>query len=120
MNPKKFLNSFKVATRGIILAVSKERNMKIHLIFAVVVIILSFILNISYPDFFILLLLIAIVFCTEMLNTAIEGICNILRDKYKLPYKASTDIRDISAGAVWFNALIAAFIGILIFSKYIF
>jgi diacylglycerol kinase len=61
----------------------------------------------------------ALVTSAEIFNTAIEKICNIFRDKYKLPYEGSRDIRDIAAGAVWINAIIAAIVGILIISKYL-
>jgi len=36
-----------------------------------------------------------------------------------LPYEASRDIRDIAAGAVWIQAIIAVLIAVAIFGKYL-
>jgi undecaprenol kinase len=115
----KQLNSFACASRGIVITIAKERNMRIHALFAISAILISVLLNLSIQDFIIILILIASVFSAEMLNTSIEKICDILRDKYKLPYNGSRDIRDIAAGAVWAQAITAGIIGIIIFSKYL-
>ncbi len=111
--------AFKHATRGLIIGVKSERNLKIHALAALLVIFLSLITSISLIDFIILLLMIGLVIGMELVNSAIEKICDVLRDRYHLPYEASRDIRDIAAGAVWLQAIIAALIGVLIFSKYL-
>jgi diacylglycerol kinase len=119
MKIKKFFKGFTYASNGIKTAFKSELNLKFHFLVAIVVLIFSFWAKISLTDFFIILLLFAIVMASELFNTCIEGICNILRDKYKLPYEGSRDIRDMAAGAVLINALIATIIGILVFAKYL-
>ena len=113
------VSAFKHATRGIVVAIQSERNMRIHLMVGGVVILVSAFLEIETTDLVILLILIALVIATEMVNTAIEKICNILRDTYKLPYTGSRDIRDIASGAVWVVAITAAIGGLLILGKYL-
>jgi diacylglycerol kinase len=115
----KFLKKFYFASRGIIVAAQTETTVQIHLAIAILVIILGIILQVSLADFVIFVLLIGMVIGSEMLNTSIERVCDILRDKYQLPYNGSTHIRDIAGGAVWIQAIAAAIIGILIFSKYL-
>lgn len=114
-----FLKTFSHAFRGIFITFQKERNAKIHLLFVILVTLLSLFLKISLSDYIIFLLLFALVLSSEFLNTCIEQICNILRDKYKLPYADSRNIRDIAAGAVLVNAIIAAIIGFVTLLKYL-
>ncbi|NMC35997.1 diacylglycerol kinase family protein [Candidatus Beckwithbacteria bacterium] len=114
-----FFKSFHHATRGLLIGIKNERNVRWHGLAVVLVTILSLLLQISLTDYVIFLLLFGLVISAELLNSAIEKICDILRDRYHLPYEGSRDIRDIAAGAVWINALIAAIIGIIIFTKYL-
>jgi len=115
----KLFKSFFHAFRGFSVATNSEFNLKIHIIIALLVIIAGSFFNITVSEFIICLLLFALVISTELINTCIEGICNILRDKYKLAYKDSQNIRDIAASAVLFNAIIASIIGLLIFLPYL-
>jgi diacylglycerol kinase len=126
MDPKKskspliaFLNSFKHAFRGILINLKDEKNFQIHFVFVIAVSTISFLLKISISDFIIILLLFALVLSAELFNSAIEKICDILRDKYNLPYDGSRNIRDISAAAVLVNAIIATLIGSIIFLQYL-
>ncbi|NMB57119.1 diacylglycerol kinase family protein [Candidatus Beckwithbacteria bacterium] len=116
----KIFKPFADAIRGIILSIKQEKHVRFHLFATFFILILSYSLKINIYDFFICLLLFAIIWSGELFNTCIEQICNILRDKYKLPYEGSRDIRDIAAGAVLFQAIMAAIIGVIIFWKYLF
>lgn len=116
---KNIFTPFKHAFRGIFITLKTETNAKIHLIAIIFVTTLGIYFQISLIDWFICLLLFGLVLSSEFINTCIEGICNILRDKYNLPYDGSKNIRDIAAGAVLVNSIIAAIIGFLIFSPYL-
>ena len=118
MNLSKFVHSFYNASRGIAIGIKNERNLRIHTLAVIVITIISYILGVSISDFIIFLLLFAMILSSELLNSAIERICNILRDRYNLPYEASRDIRDIAAGAVWIQAFVAVLIAVAVFSKY--
>ena len=103
---KRLTNSFKYAFRGIISSFTSEKNMQIHVLMLILVIIFGFILRISYYEWLICLILFAMVLAAELFNTAIEVVVDIV-----MPYK---DIRaklakDISAGAVLVIAFFAAF-----------
>lgn len=109
------ISSFGFAFSGIWQVIKKERNMKIHLSLAFLVISLGFILEISRIEWLVLVLIIAIVLGAEIFNSAIEGICNLLRDKLNLDYQTTKIIRDTSAGGVLIYALGAIILGLIIF-----
>jgi undecaprenol kinase len=122
MSEKKnpFLKSFFFAFRGIFKVLKKERNIKIHLFFAVLAIFLGVVLKISFLSWAVILLTIGVVLSLEIVNSAVEGICNLLNEKLKLEYSETTFIRDASAGAVLVLAIISVFIGLLVFLPLIF
>ena len=108
-----FNNTFKNARKGMRLAVRSERNIRVHLICAISVILLGIFLDLSVTKFCILLLTIAMVVSTEMINSAIEfSLDAVFHNRYS---KLVGMAKDISAGAVMFVTIIAVMIGLLIF-----
>jgi len=112
MKNKKIFDSFKNALDGIIHTIKSERNMKIHLIAATVVIIASFLLKLSKVEFFIVCLCIALVIICELFNTAIEVMTDIIVDVYHPKAKI---VKDVSAGAVFISALISIIVAYFVF-----
>lgn len=111
---KKFLRGFVYAGRGLPDAI-QERNMKVHLVAAMIVVTLGFVFNISRIEWMIIFLCIAGVISLEMVNTALEEIANLVRDTDHLAYGATRRMRDMAAGAVLIMAIVSAIIGGLIF-----
>jgi undecaprenol kinase len=107
-----FLKSLGCAFAGIKKCFQSETNFKIHTLIAFVVFFVGFFLGLSMLEWVIVLITIAMVLATEMLNTAIEKICNFIHPQYHLNIKA---IKDIAAGAVLIVAIASAFIGGIIF-----
>lgn len=117
MESKKFrLLSFKYAIEGLTAALKEEPNLKFHLLAAVLVIILSWVLKISLTDWVIVVLLIGFVISVELTNTAIEAIVDAFTDKEHPGAKLA---KDISAGAVLVSAITSIFVGLLIFLPYL-
>ncbi len=110
----KFFKSFYFAFRGIT-AGFKERNMKVHGVAALSVIVAGVIWQISPIDWMILFLLIGLVWAAELINTSLEELADLVRDENKLSYHATKNARDLAAGAVLTLAIISAIIGIFIF-----
>lgn len=110
----KFFLAFLFASRGIVSA-SKERNIKFHFFAATIIILFGFFLTLSKTEWFVVLILIGIIISLEMINTSIEELANITRDKLNLSYSETTRARDVSAGAVLIVSMVAAIIGIIIF-----
>lgn len=93
----------------------KERNLKIELIVALCVLSAAIFFQISSVEWLIIIFLIGIVISAELFNTAIEEVCNIISVKLNLHYPDTTVPRDLAAGAVLVVAVVAAFIGLIIF-----
>ncbi len=110
----KFFKGFYFAVRGILWSFV-ERSVKIHFLFTTAVLVFGLALQISREEWFIVLILIAAVWSLELMNTAIEDICDRVRDELKLAYTATTRPRDLAAGSVLIMATIAALIGLIIF-----
>ncbi len=89
----------------------KERNFKIQITISILVIIIGITVNYNFIEWILVILCIGIVLTAETINTAIEEICDRLRDDLGISYKGTEKARDISAGAV----LILASTSMLIF-----
>ncbi|WP_018247789.1 diacylglycerol kinase [Orenia marismortui] len=106
------ISSFNYAVNGIIYVLKHEKNMKIHFIISIIVLIFGLLLNLNKFELLILFITIALVFFAEMINTAIEELSDLVCQKYNTKVKI---IKDISAGAVLVTALNAIVIGYIIF-----
>lgn len=110
----KVFRSFGYATEGILSAFG-ERNMRVHVGATIVVIMLGFYVQLSFREWTEVMMLIAMVWSAEMINTAVEELANLVRDELKLSYTATKRARDVAAGAVLVVAFIAFLIGLRIF-----
>lgn len=112
MKKNNIINSFNNAINGIISAFKTEKNMKIHFIAAFTVLFLSLFAELSRVEFLVLLFTISLVIITELINTAIESIVDIVTDNYHPLAKVA---KDVSAGAVFIAALNAIVVAYIIF-----
>ena len=108
---RKFIDSANNAINGILHAAKTQRHMRYHLFAAILLLIFSLILGISWTEFAVLVVLAIIVISTEMMNTALETITDILFKEYDTRAKI---IKDTAAGAVLITALGASIIGYII------
>ena len=109
---KKIRNSFKYAIEGIWTSFKTERNMKIHIFIMILVIIAGIILKIDKLEWIICITLFAIVIGSELFNTSIETIVDMVMPEKNEKAKIA---KDVSAGAVLVVAIGAAIIGLVIF-----
>lgn len=108
----KLIFSFKYASEGIITTIKEERNMFIHFLIAIIVVITGIYVRLSLNEWFICLLLFALVFSLELINTAIENAVDLVATKKNKKAKMA---KDAAAGAVLIAAIFASIIGIIIF-----
>lgn len=108
----KLIFSFKYAFEGIITTIKEERNMFIHFLIAIIVVITGIYVRLSLNEWFICLLLFALVFSLELINTAIENTVDLVTTKKNKKAKLA---KDAAAGAVLIAAIFASIIGIIIF-----
>lgn len=111
MGMSSFFKAFGYALNGIRSFVVQERNARIHLICTILVITLSIILKISKIEWMFIGSAIAGVWVAEMLNTAIEKLCDMVSQQVHPTIKL---IKDIAAGAVLIASIYALFIGVII------
>lgn len=113
---KKRLNSFGYAFKGITAAFWYEPNMKLHVLAAAAVVFLGWFFEIKNPEWCWIILAIGLVWMTEIFNTALEKLTDLVSPEYnELAGKA----KDLAAGAVLMAAFTAVVIGSLIFWPYI-
>jgi diacylglycerol kinase (ATP) len=87
--------------------------MRFHIVVAAVILVLSLLVGVSKVELAILVLVIAAVFVTEMLNTAIEFAVDLATREYHPLAKLA---KDVSAGAVLVTSVAALAVGYLILS----
>lgn len=112
MKIKKFTESFNHAIEGVIYTVRTQRNMKIHLTAAIVVLLFSLFFNMSKLEMVILLMTIVSVIVLELINTAIEATIDVLANYYHPLAKIA---KNVSAGAVLVAAANSVVVGYLLF-----
>lgn len=112
MKVRNIIDSFNYAVTGILQAMKTEKNLRFQYITAIAVIVLSLFFDFSRLEFLILLVTIALVLITEMLNTAIEKTIDIITRDYHPLAKIA---KDVAAGAVLISAVNAIVVGYLLF-----
>lgn len=108
--------SFGNAFRGIFLMLRSERNFQIEVIALIINIFLIWFLKLNSTDSVIILLCCFLVLSAEILNTAIEKICDMVQPDYDECVKF---IKDISAGAVLLLTILATIVGVVVYCNYI-
>jgi diacylglycerol kinase len=104
--------SFRNAFNGIIHGFVDEINFKIHLFFTILAVLLSVILKISLTEWCLIIIVIGMVWSTELINTAIERAVDLYTlEKHPLAKQS----KDIAAGAVLISAITSVMIGVIIF-----
>jgi diacylglycerol kinase (ATP) len=111
---RELARSFVFAFKGISYCIKNERNMRIHLCMAVFVTLFSYLFGVSTTEYLILIICIAFVITSEMVNTGIETLTNLESPSYHYLAKIA---KDVAAGAVFIAASVSVIVGIVIFYK---
>ena len=111
---KGFFSSLKNSLNGIKNAFGSERNLKIQIVIALIVIILTLILKIELVKAMFVYISIFFVIVSEIINTAIEKTVDLVTEEYNEKAKLA---KDIAAGGVLISAINSVVIGILVFGK---
>lgn len=111
------IRSLKFALRGTFLLITTEHSIMVQFSIGILVTILGFIMNLSATEWMFQSLAIGMVLVAESLNTGIEKLCDFVHKDF---HERIGFIKDISAGAATFAALIAIIIGLIIYIPKIF
>ena len=106
------LDAWKNAINGIMYATTTQRNIKIQLIIAVFVVIISLFFDLSRAEFLCFLFTIILILFAEMCNTAIETVVDLYVDVYHPKAKIA---KDVAAGGVVITAINALIVGYFLF-----
>jgi diacylglycerol kinase (ATP) len=105
---RRFLQGFVYAFRGITHVVRTQRNARVHLLFAGLVLLAGLYFHITAIEWAILAITVALVFSAEMVNTAVESTVDLATSAFDPRARVA---KDAGAGAV----LGAVAVGIAIF-----
>lgn len=114
---KRIMSSFKYAINGLQTVWKEEQNFRIEIVVALLVLIFAIYFNFSFPEIVLCIIAILFVICGEIVNTAIEDLCDKIG-----PNQDETigKIKDIMAGFVLVSSLGAVVIGVLVFYSHFF
>lgn len=116
-NPKFFnyrnrLKSFHYALQGLLVFFKTQMNAWIHLLAAMTACMLGIILKINQREWCWIVLAIAMVVITELMNTALEFLTDLISPSV---HPIAKKVKDVAAGAVLVAAVAAAIIAAIIF-----
>lgn len=108
--------SFRYALKGLCFAVRAETNLKIHLAITLAVVAAGLYFGLSLDEWCSISLTIGLVLVSEMLNTAIEQLVNIVSPEHNA---SAGRVKDVAAGATLVASAVATIVGILIFGPWL-
>jgi diacylglycerol kinase len=112
----RFIKSFEHAFVGLEHAYRNDQNLRIHFFIAVLVIIASILFRVNPFEMGILGIMILLVMVSEMLNTAIERMVDLITKEHREDAKIA---KDVAAGMVFLTAAGSLIVGFLIFLPHI-
>lgn len=107
-------DTFLVAFEGIRYGIRTQRNLKVHLSVALIVIIVGFVTEINQSEWLWIGLCITLVFMAELINTALEATVNLVTSEWHPLAKAA---KDTAAGAVLVAVIFSVIVGLIIFAN---
>jgi len=112
LSGKRLKKSFHYAHRGLRRVIKEEQNFALELSIAIVIIILAILSKFKAVEWAVLVLTISLVLLTEIFNSAVERVSDLLKPRLDIYVK---EIKDIMAGAVFLAASTAVVVGVFLF-----
>lgn len=116
INIKRLFNAFGFAIEGIRYALKSDQNLRIHFVFAILVILASIYFKVGPFEMGILGVMILLVIVVEMINSAIEKMVDLITKDYRIEAKIA---KDVSSGMVLITVIGSVIVGVLIFLPYV-
>ena len=117
MGSNNLKESFAHAIDGILIAISQERNLRIHFFVGIVILLITLLLPIDKNNFVWIFFAVFFVIISELINTLIENLLDLFIPEYHPIVKV---IKDISSGVVLWAAMFSIVVGIAIIGNYLF
>ena len=109
---KRFLKSFKYSLDGLKYAYKNEQSMLVHLIVTIIAITLGILFKISNFEWIITIFVLSVTASLELLNTAIEAVCDMVTLEYN---KLAKVAKDTASASVFFTSMLGAVSGLIIY-----
>ena len=109
---KRFVKSFGYALDGLVYAFKYEQNMLVHILATLIAVVLGIILELSPYEWLLVFLIIGLVIATELINTSIEAVVDLISPK---THPLAKIAKDTAASAVMVFAIVAILIGVFIY-----
>lgn len=106
------LKSVTYAFNGAVKLITTEHSIMVQFTIAIVMTVAGFFMNITASEWLFQTMAIGLVMSVEGLNTAVEKIADFIHPNY---HERIGFIKDIAAGAVFFAAITAIVIGLIIY-----
>ncbi len=108
--------SFRYAFSGLYHSLKYNQNLRIHFLIAILVVIASITFRVNALEMGILGIIILLVIASEMINTAIEEMVDLITNEHRQQAKIA---KDVSAGMVLLTTVGSIIVGFLIFTPYV-
>jgi diacylglycerol kinase len=109
---KSRIGSFRFALNGMKSLIKYEHNSRIHFVAAIIAIVLGITFRISLSEWSLLIVVIGMVFITELFNSSLEALADRIDPEWNEQIRKA---KDYAAAAVLVSAVIAIIAGGLIF-----
>jgi diacylglycerol kinase (ATP) len=106
------LKSVSFAVKGAVKLITTEHSIMVQFSIAIIMTIVGFCIHITATEWLFQILAIGLVMSLEGINTAVEKIADFIHPDF---HERIGFIKDISAGAVFFAAITAVLIGLIIY-----
>lgn len=106
------LKSFYCASQGILEALKTERNIQIHSMATVAVILAGLFFSLNWIEWLFILVAVVGTITLELVNSSIERVVDLVTKEY---HPLAKQAKDIAAGAVFLYAIFSVIVGIIIF-----
>jgi diacylglycerol kinase len=105
------LESFRFAFAGLGHTLRTQRNARIHVSIAVVIVILGAAVGVEPIEWAVIALTVGFVFVSELFNTVVEAAIDLVTEEY---HPLAKQAKDVAAGAVLTSAITAVAVGVLV------
>lgn len=106
------MRSVRYAIKGLGVAWREEANFRIHVVLAVLTLLAAWFLQLSLTEYMIVFFMIGFVIATEVINTALEELCDAFQSEHD---PRIGKIKDLAAAAVFTSSCTAFLVGLFIF-----
>lgn len=112
LRARNLLSSFSYAFAGLAYCFRTQRNFRIHLSIALIAALAGVVLGLTWVEWAVLFTTVTLVLCSEMVNTMIESLVDLVTAEYHPLAKVA---KDVAAGIVLLTAIGAVAVGLAIF-----